>query len=138
MTLERMIFTGESTIGELSFDGIFSCYVLEDTCRDHKIDGKTAIPPGRYEVIRNHSERFNRTLPLLLDVPNYFGVRIHPGNTAKDTFGCLLPGLRKDINTVYDSVKAFEIVDKEIESRLIKGRAFISIIGGRSHVQQTV
>lgn len=134
MLLERLTFTDESTIGELSFDGIFTCFILEDTCRDQKIAGKTAIPPGRYEIIRTHSPRFNKELPLLLDVPHYEGVRIHPGNTAVDTEGCLLPGLRKGDNVVYDSVKAFGIVDAEIQDRLKKGKLFISIIGGRTHV----
>lgn len=132
LLLERMTFTDTSTIGELSIDGDFTCFILEDTCRDSKIPGKTAIPPGRYRVIRDHSPRFNRLLPLLLDVPNFTGVRIHPGNTPDDTDGCLLPGMRKDIDVVYDSVKAFTIVDKAIADALEKGDVYISIVGGRS------
>lgn len=129
MLLERKTFTDNSTIGELSIDGEFACFVLEDTCRTVKVAGQTAIPSGQYKVVRTHSPRFGRVLPLLLDVPHYAGIRIHPGNTSGDTAGCLLPGMRKDVDVVYDSKKAFEIVDKAIQNA--EGDVSLTIIGGR-------
>jgi hypothetical protein len=50
------------------------------------------IPTGKHKVIVDHSNRFNRDLPLLLNVAGFTGVRIHRGNTTKDTLGCILPG----------------------------------------------
>jgi hypothetical protein len=130
LCLERMVFTDESTIGELYIDGDFFCYTLEDTCRRNKVPGKTAIPAGHYEIIVTQSVRFNRPMPLLLDVPNYEGIRIHTGNTALDTDGCILVGLRQGENVIYDSRKTFDLLFPEIEKRLAKGKLYISIIGG--------
>lgn len=92
LKVEREHGTLGYTGGKLYIDNIFQCYTLEDQERDDKIYGETAIPLGRYQVIINMSNRFDMLLPLLQDVPNYSGVRIHSGNTAKDTEGCILVG----------------------------------------------
>lgn len=107
LKLIRKDFTEESTIGELYVDGEFECFILEDTVRDTKIYGKTAIPYGVYDIKITHSPRFKRHLPLLLNVPNYQGVRIHVGNYPKDTEGCLLPGKTKGKDFVGNSKTAF-------------------------------
>jgi hypothetical protein len=88
----RKELTARSTIGELHVDGKFECFTLEDAVRPVKIKGVTAIPAGAYEVVVNFSQRFQRPLPLLLNVPNFDGVRIHAGNTDADTEGCPLVG----------------------------------------------
>ena len=105
LVLQRIAQTPEYTIGRLEIDGQFFCNTLEDPVRDEKIAAKTAIPEGTYEVIVNRSPRFKRDLPLLLNVPNFEGIRIHRGNTAKDTSGCILVGLNKVKGKVLDSTK---------------------------------
>jgi hypothetical protein len=130
LTLERMIFTDTSTIGELRIDGDLLCYTLEDTCRNHKIDSVTAIPAGKYKVIVTESKRFKRPLPLLVDVPNFEGIRIHPGNTSEDTEGCILVGMRKGDNRIYDSRKAFDLLFPEIQKRTGMGDLWIAVVGG--------
>lgn len=87
ITVKRLYKTELSTIGELLIDGVFECFTLEDKERDVKIKSETAIPKGTYKVIINQSNRFKRLLPLLLNVPNFEGVRIHSGNTNHNTEG---------------------------------------------------
>ena len=106
--VKRLYKTDNSTIGELKIDGKFECYTLEDKERDVKIKCETAIPKGTYKVIINQSNRFKKLLPLLLSVPNFEGVRIHPGNTNHDTEGCILVGRTKSKDFIGQSRKAFE------------------------------
>ena len=108
IAIKRLYKSGNSTIGEMTVDGKWECYTLEDKERDIKIKSETAIPKGTYKVIINKSNRFKKLLPLLLNVPNFEGVRIHPGNTNHDTEGCILVGRTRSKDFVGQSRKAFE------------------------------
>jgi hypothetical protein len=91
----KRFFLGEShTLGLLYINGKFECFTLEDKVRIPfvKVAGLTAIPEGRYKVTIDMSQRFGRMMPHVLDVPQFDGIRIHPGNYAKDTKGCILVG----------------------------------------------
>ena len=108
IVLRRRWYSERSTIGLLRF-GDFSCFTLEDRVRAPgvKVQDKTAIPAGRYRVVVDFSQRFQRRMPLLLDVPMFTGIRIHSGNTAEDTRGCILVGEWRASDWVADSRKAF-------------------------------
>jgi len=130
LELIRKEFTSTSTIGELFVNGVFECYILEDTVRpesEPKVFGKTAIPYGYYKVIVTKSARFSRMaghdvyLPILLKVPGFEGVRIHTGNKPEDTEGCLLPGTVKGINVVTNSRTAFVKLNDKINNALKNG-----------------
>ena len=125
--LKRIHKTDNSTIGELSIDGKFQCYVLEDIERDVKVKGKTAIPKGKYQIVITMSNRFKIELPLLLNVPNFEGVRIHAGNTAKDTEGCLLLGKTCSIDFVGNSKVAMKEFMPKLRKEIKKGKVFITI-----------
>ena len=127
LNVKRTDLSENSTIGELSVDGQFECYTLEDKVRPVKIKGVTAIPAGRYEVIINYSQRFNRQLPLLMNVPDFEGVRIHPGNTAADTEGCILVGQTKGEGFVGQSRLAFEQLFNKLQAASVTGKIFIEI-----------
>jgi len=108
MLLKRRWYSDRSTIGALTL-GDFSCFTLEDRVREPgvKVQDKTAIPAGRYRVVVDFSQRFQRRMPLLLDVPMFTGIRIHSGNTAQDTRGCVLVGEWRAPDWVGDSRRAF-------------------------------
>jgi len=67
------------------------------------------------------SQRFGRPLPLLLNVPGFSGIRIHPGNTIADTEGCLLPGRLRAAQRVGDSRAAFDTLFQQITSAIGRG-----------------
>ena len=89
-------------------EGLQICDTLEPTWRDYangayKVKGRSAIPEGRYAVVISYSPKFKQWLPILLGVPKFEGIRIHAGNTAKDTEGCILVGKNKLVGQVVDS-----------------------------------
>ena len=110
ITIKRKIFTDISTIGEMWIDGKYFCDTLEDKVRDKKIAKITAIPKGTYDTILDFSNRFQKIMPHILNVPNYDGIRIHNGSTAENTDGCILLGKKvKQDNLITDSKKTFAI-----------------------------
>ena len=115
---KRIYKAPDYTISNLSIDGKFFCHVLEDMVREEgkKIWGKTAIPAGTYKVILNVSNRFKILMPLLLNVPNFEGIRIHAGNTAQDTHGCLLVGVNSVKGKVTESKKTFAALMEILKS----------------------
>jgi hypothetical protein len=94
LTLNRIFLGSSATIGELLVNDKHLCDTLEDRVRPEgeKVYGKTAIPEGTYEVKLTHSPRFKKILPEILNAPNFSGIRIHTGNSSKDTEGCILVG----------------------------------------------
>jgi hypothetical protein len=126
MRLERTWCGETCTIGTLYVDGKAECFTLEDVEREvtdkpvsaWKVPGETAIPEGIYNVVITPSQRFKRDLPLLENVPGFSGVRIHPGNTAEDTEGCVLVGMAKTPNSVTNSRQAFDRLFAKIKESL--------------------
>ena len=106
----------QSTHGALYVDGQWQCWTLEDAIRERpgqpveewKIFGQTAIPAGRYELRLTRSNRFQRVLPELLNVPGFDGIRIHAGNVVEHTHGCLLVGTGRTMVNITGSKVALE------------------------------
>lgn len=140
LTLKRKTFTETSTIGELSIDGVFECFILEDKERglkqslplddnqELKVYAKTAIPYGTYEIAITYSNRLKQYLPLIMAVPAFDGIRIHSGNVAEDTEGCLLPGLTMSIDAVQQSRKAFNALFAKLKAVEKKEKITIEVI----------
>ncbi|CAB4216879.1 hypothetical protein UFOVP1590_3 [uncultured Caudovirales phage] len=100
LTVERFEYGTDYCIGRLYIDGVYFCYTLEDKVREvigrptvmWKVTGETAIPEGTYDLVIDYSPHFKKKLPHILDVPGFEGVRLHSGNSPKDTEGCILVG----------------------------------------------
>lgn len=128
LKLIRDTFTEKSTIGSLYVNDTFECFIIEDTVRTEKIAGITAIPYGTYKIVVTKSNRFSQMaghdvyLPLLLNVPNYEGVRIHTGNKPEDTEGCLLPGTAKSKDFLSNSRTAFIKLNDKINQAIKAGQ----------------
>jgi len=124
--ITRKHFLPTCTVGELVIDGEFLGLTIEDTVRQiagepvaaWKIPGVTAIPVGTYPVQITMSNRFKKPLPLLIGVEGFEGVRIHTGNTSKDTEGCIIVGSTWDGTSdfVGGSRVAFEKLMAAIEA----------------------
>lgn len=120
LRLYRDVSEAEFTLGELSTDDHRIGFTCEDTDRhveDHlddiasvKIYGQTAIPRGRYRVINSESAHFHKRLPEVLRVPGFTGVRIHGGNTAADSLGCILLGFTRTNDGCKNCAKAVDLL----------------------------
>ncbi|WP_374347745.1 DUF5675 family protein [Chitinimonas sp.] len=131
LTVIRQPSSEDCTLGELLVDGEHACYTLEDPIREvegepvsrWKVPGQTAIPAGRYRVTITPSQHFGRPMPLINDVPGFVGVRIHAGNTASDTEGCLLVGEAQGPDRIGRSAVAFAALFERIRRSLASGDA---------------
>lgn len=128
LTLDRKYKLPTYTIGKLYIDEEYFCDTLEDKDRgltddmtvseisNIKIKKETAIPTGTYKVTITYSNRFKKNMPLINDVKGFEGIRIHSGNTDKDTEGCILVGFNKIKGNVINSRdtynKLFNILSK--------------------------
>jgi hypothetical protein len=137
LTLKRNEPEDGCMIGRLFINNTNFCSTIEDEPRIKKEMHKTAIPSGRYEVVINWSNRFKMYMPLLLNVPYFEGIRIHSGNTAADTSGCILVGVFYNDETVIDSKNTFKSLMTELKKVEKKEKIFINIIGGYSKEQMT-
>ena len=104
-------------------EGAYICDTLEPTWRDYKHGGRkvrgcSAIPEGRYPVVITYSPKMKQWLPRLVNVPMFSGIRIHAGNTARDTQGCILVGQNLKKGMVLNSrIWLKRLKDKIVEAK---------------------
>lgn len=109
LLVQRQLSDGVATLGELLIDGVHECWTLEPT---------KPIPAGTYNLIISWSPRFQRLMPLVVNVPGHEGIRIHWGNWAKDTEDCLLVGTTKGVDFVGHSVDEFNTLFQKLQNGL--------------------
>ena len=126
LTLIRIANRPTYCIGKLYIDGVYFCDTIEDTDRGlkdemteeeilkKKVKGETAIPTGIYPVTITYSPKYKKNMPLISNVKGYSGIRIHSGNTSKNTEGCLIVGKNKEVGKVLESRKMYNLLYKEL------------------------
>lgn len=119
LTLKRIAFRYSYTIGKLYVDGVYVCDTIEDMDRGlddsmdedeikaRKVYGETAIPYGTYKVSITYSPKYKKMMPLIENVKGFSGIRMHSGNTAKDSLGCIIVGKNKKVGMVLDSRETY-------------------------------
>lgn len=124
LTLVRDIRTETAIMGRLYLNGHMVCYTLENAAK--------AIPCGMYTVQNSKSPKFKRELPLLHNarVPSSRGIRIHRGNTANDSQGCVLVGMGRSTekSSVTESANAEVMV-----TMLCRNEANLVIVENYKH-----
>lgn len=120
------------SIGRLYVDGVYVCNTLEDRDRglydwqseqyikSKKVYGETAIPLGTYKVILSYSPKFSPKsayknigggkVPEILGVKGFTGIRIHIGNSASNSLGCILVGENKQVGMVLNSTATYKML----------------------------
>ena len=121
------------TVSRLFVDGVRLCEVIEDKDRGlkqsqpisniiaRKVWGETAIPSGtyvvrmdvvspKYKAVKWYDDLCGGKMPRLEGVPGFDGILIHPGNTALDSWGCLLPGKNTKVGQVTASRETFKVL----------------------------
>ena len=123
------------TRGTLTVDGLPCGFTCEDTDRGlvqthslqkiaaGKIRGRTAIPLGTYTVALTYSPKYKRIMPLVCEVPGFRGIRIHSGNSAADTEGCLLVGTVRTATGVGNSRVGITALNLLLQAAVDAGRA---------------
>ena len=113
----------KSPLNRGDLEGSYLCDTLEPPCIEMKVDRTVeevlndksllksikpcAIPEGEYRVTMTYSPKYKTQLPLITGDSRFNslwqGIRIHAGNTAKDTQGCILVGENKIVGMVLNS-----------------------------------
>ena len=137
--LKRIAKKETYTIGKLYIDDVYFCDTIEDKDRGlnqgmpindikkKKVYGETAIPTGTYSLVIDYSSRFKRRMAHILNVPGYEGIRIHTGNTAKDSLGCIIVGKNKVVGKVVESKITYDKLFPLLEKAYKKGKINITI-----------
>jgi len=130
LELQRISLLPDRTLGELSIEENNSskkkfCDTLERAYREKKIEGETCIPYGTYKVDFTYSSHFKRNMPVLLDVPDFEAIEIHPGNDIQDSRGCILVGISNGKGQLIQSRGTSDKLNDVIHRALLVGEEII-------------
>lgn len=140
-TLIRKYRKDAYTIGQLYANGKFVCNTIEDVDRGLnnnmslaavlkvKVPNETAIPTGTYQLIVSMSPKFKRELIEVRGVVGFSGIRIHRGNTAADSAGCIIVGINTEKGKVTNSTMYETMVTKMVSDAIANNEeCYLTII----------
>lgn len=117
-TIGRFFVNGKQLFNTLEDkDRGLASFMTEEAIEAVKVPGETAIPTGTYKLTLSVSsafknkpwaKKYNGLVPEICDVPGFSGVRIHPGNTDKDTKGCPVVGRNTEVGKVTSSAACYD------------------------------
>lgn len=152
INIDRLCPKETYTVGLLYVDGVRLCETLEDKdrglrqeddlsiIRSVKVYGETAIPAGTYKVAMNivspkysavkwYKDLCGGKMPRLLGVPGFEGILVHPGNTALDSYGCILVGRNTKVGQLTESKATFKKLYRKMKDAYDRGEAITIEIG---------
>ena len=88
--IRRIESTDQGVRGVMTIDGLACCLTIERPWLDNQ-PNVSCIPAGTYLCWRVQSSTFKKTFEVV-DVPGRTHILLHPGNTMKQSKGCILPG----------------------------------------------
>lgn len=97
MILIRDSVVNDAVMGTLLVGGVLVAHTLENKDK--------LLPYGEYSLVVNKSPSFGRDLPLIFNdkIKKSRGFRIHAGNRASESRGCILVGNGRMNDTITDS-----------------------------------
>jgi len=129
LELNKIHENKNTTVSQLTIEGEFICFVIEDGHRDQKIHGQTRIPHGVYDIERRKHGRFydryksrykHKHVFEIVGVPNFTNIIIHTGNNSRDTKGCPLVNMGAMVGSDITGMRsriAYQKLYKVIEKR---------------------
>lgn len=137
MLLKRQWFTGHATTGEILVDGAETCFTLELPTVTGAEPPRGAIPAGEYTVRLTKSKRAlegtlwspeaDGSLPLIEGLAGHEGLRMHAGNTVRDTIGCTMVGEAIAGETLVRSRKALTTIVNLLRQAHAAGQAKVAL-----------
>jgi len=108
--LTRALNGAKPTIGTAiaSKDGNILTFKTLELPWANNARNKSCITMGTYQCKYEYSERYKCGIYRIKNVLGRSGILIHPGNWAKDTEGCILPGMTSSETSVSESRKALD------------------------------
>ncbi len=115
VTLKRQSKKGKAVNGNITFpigERSFTYPTLENA--------DFIIPAGTYPLNRTWSPKFKKLLPIIEDVPERDGIRIHMGTKPEHSTGCVLVNAmaQSNLDIMFNYIKKYHD-NEEVSIRII-------------------